>query len=131
MSIRISVMRYDYSRWVDNLHVAVLMLSVQLLRRRVDSWFIVTQLQESLHSSRRVLWSLTIVTVRQVEHQTRSLQPFPLSGSDELIDDTLSIVGKVTELRLPDSQAVGRDQRVTQFETKGTEFGQVGVGDCE
>jgi hypothetical protein len=51
-------------RGVDDLHVAVLMLTVELLGRWVDSGLIITQLQESFYSTRRVFGSLTIVSVR-------------------------------------------------------------------
>lgn len=79
-------------RSVDNLHVAVLVLTVELLWRWVDSWLVITELEESLYSTRRVLRSLTIVTVGQTHDQTSSLKPFTFTGSKELINDTLSVV---------------------------------------
>jgi len=58
---------------VDDLHVAVLVLTVELLWRRVNSRFVITQLQESLNSTRRMLGSLTVVSVWQAEYETGSL----------------------------------------------------------
>jgi hypothetical protein len=134
-------------RGVDDLHVTVLVLTVKLLRRWVDSGLVVTQLQESLYSTRRVLGSLTIVSVRQREYQTGSLEPFTFTGSEELINDTLSVVAtssvkeslfmtegnlrEITKLSFPHGQTVWRDERVTKFETKSTEFGKMRVGNSE
>ncbi len=65
--IRSGVQGEDLSlRWVDDLHVGVLVLSIKLLWGRVDSGLVVAKLQESLQSTRRVLGSLTVVSVRQV-----------------------------------------------------------------
>ena len=58
---------------VNDLHVAVLVLTVELLWRRVNSRFVITQLQESLNSTRRMLGSLTVVSVWQAEYETGSL----------------------------------------------------------
>ncbi len=55
------------SRWVDNLHVAVLMLTIKLLRWGVDSWVVIGKLEESLETTTRVLRALTVVTVWQRE----------------------------------------------------------------
>lgn len=84
--------RDRYSRSVNDLHVAILVLSVKLLRRGEDSRIIIGQLQESLETTRRVFRSLSIVTVRKGEYQSRSLEPFLFSGGDELVDDALGVV---------------------------------------
>lgn len=102
----------------NNLHVAVLVLTVKLVRRREDTRLFVRQLQPTLHTSRRVLRALTIVTVRKRDNQTRTLQPLDFTRGDELINDTLGVVGKVTELSLPHDEGVGRGQRVTVLETE-------------
>ena len=94
-------------RGVDDLHVAVLVLTLDLLRCGVDMRVVVTQLQEPLDTSTRVLWALTIEAMRQAHDKTSALQPLPLSRGDELVDDALRVVRKVTELRLPDSKCAG------------------------
>lgn len=103
---------------VDNLHVAVLMLAVQLVLGWVRPGFLVAKLQPPFHSSRRVLRTLAIVTVGQSEDKAGTLQPLGFTSSDELVNDTLRIVGKVTKLSLPHDKSIGRGQRVTVFETK-------------
>lgn len=85
-------------RGINDLHVAVLVLTVELLGRWVHSGLVVAQLQESLHSTRRVLGTLSVVSVRQAEYETGSLQPFALSGSNELVDDTLCVVADKSAL---------------------------------
>lgn len=107
------------------------MLPLHLLRRREVVRVVITKLQEPLDPSTRVLRTLSIVPVRQTHYQTRPLQPFPLSTSNELIDDALRIVRKVTELRLPHGQAVWRNEGVPELEAEGTEFGEGGVADDE
>lgn len=92
---------------VGDLHVAVLVLTVEGLGAGEDARVLVTELQEALHTSRRVLRTLTIVTVRHGHDETGTLEPLDLTGSDELVNDTLGIVGKVTELGLPDNESVG------------------------
>lgn len=91
-------------RRIDDLHVAVLMLASQLLFRGVNVWMVVAQLQEALKASTRVLRSLSIIAMGQAHDQATPLQPFPLPRSDELVDDTLGVVGKVAELSLPHRQ---------------------------
>jgi hypothetical protein len=49
---------------VGNLHVAILMLSVKLIRAGEDTRVLVTKLKKSLNTPGRVLWALTIITVR-------------------------------------------------------------------
>lgn len=90
---------------VRDLHVAVLVLTVELLRGGEDARILVAQLQESLHPARAVLGALTVVTMRQTHDQARSLQPLDFSGCNELIDDALCVVGEITELSLPHDQS--------------------------
>ncbi len=54
-----------------------------------------------------MLGTLTVVTVRQVEHKTSSLEPLALTRGDELVDDALGIVGEITKLGFPDGQVWG------------------------
>lgn len=103
---------------VGNLHVAVLVLALQLFLGREHAGLLVTELQPTLHSTGRVLRTLSIITVRQRDNQTRALQPLSFTGSNELVNDTLGVVGEVTELGLPHHQGVGGGQRVTVLETE-------------
>jgi len=52
-----------WSRWVYNLHVAVLMLSLQLLWGRVYVRVVVAELEETLQSPARMFWTLPIVSM--------------------------------------------------------------------
>lgn len=69
--------------------------------------------------------------MRKRHDQTAPLHPLHLTRRDELIDDTLRIVCKITELSLPDNQSIGRRERVAVFETEDTELAQGGVGNHE
>ena len=101
-----------------NLHVAVLVLALQLIALREYARLLVAELQPPLHTAGRVLGALPIVPVRQRHHQTGTLEPLGLARGDELIDDALRVVGKVTELGLPHDQRVGRSQRITVLEAE-------------
>jgi hypothetical protein len=103
---------------VDDLHVAVLVLAVELVSGGEDTRLLVAKLQPTLHTTGRVLRTLAIVTVRQGNNQAGTLQPLRFTGGDELINDTLSVVGKVTELSLPHHKGVRRGERVTVLETE-------------
>ena len=83
---------------VDDLEVAVLVLSADLLLRGEHVRVVVTQLEESLDSTRRVLRSLSVVSVRERHHQSSSLEPLSLSRRDELVNDDLASVREVSEL---------------------------------
>jgi len=114
-----------------NLHVAVLVLAVELVSRGVHAGLLVAKLEPALHTTGRVLWTLAIVTVRQRDNQTGTLQPLGFTGGDELINDALSVVGEVTELSLPHNKGVGGGQRITVLEAETTELTQRGVRDDE
>jgi hypothetical protein len=101
-----------------NLHVAVLVLTVQLVSLGVRTGLFVAKLEPTLHTSGRVLRTLAIITVGQRHNQTGTLQPLGFTGGDELINDTLSVVGEVTELSFPHHQSVGGGQRVTVLEAE-------------
>lgn len=103
---------------VTNLHVAILVLTVELLWFREYSWIFITELEVALHSSGGVLRTLTIIAVRQRHYKTRTLHPLDFSRCDELINDALGVVGEITKLRLPNDKGVGRRQRVSVFEAK-------------
>jgi len=114
-----------------NLHVAVLVLAVQLVSRGEYTGLLVAKLEPTLHTTGRVLGTLAVITVRQRDNQTGTLQPLGFTGSNELINDTLSVVGKVTELGFPHDKSLGGGQRVTVLEAKSTELAQGRVGDDE
>jgi hypothetical protein len=103
---------------VSNLHVAVLVLAVELVLGGEDTGLLITELEVTLHTTGRVLRALTVVTMRKRQDQTGALQPLGFSRGNELVDDTLSVVGKVTELSLPHNKGVRRGQRVTILEAK-------------
>jgi hypothetical protein len=48
---------------VSNLHIAVLVLTIKLLRRGEDTWILVAELEIAFHAAGRMLRTLTIVTV--------------------------------------------------------------------
>lgn len=99
-----------WSRGVDNLHVAILMLTLNLFLGGEVVGMVITQLQETLNSAAGMLRALTIITVGEVNNQTSTLKPFPFASRNELVNDTLGVVGKVTELRFPDGQGIRRDE---------------------
>ena len=103
---------------VSNLDIAVLMLAVQLVSRWENTGILIAKLEITLQSARGVLGTLAIVTVRQRHHETRALEPLRLARGDELVNDTLSVVGEVTELGLPHHESVGRGERVAVLEAK-------------
>src|SRR5690348_9887373 len=89
---------------VYDLHIAILMLPFQFLRRGEDVRMIIAQLEVSLYPCTGMFWSLAIVPVRKTENKTRSLEPFLLAGRDKLINDALSVVRKIAKLRFPHGQ---------------------------
>lgn len=103
---------------VSNLHIAILVLTLELLRRWEDSRVFVAKLQVSLHAARRVLRALTIVTMGQVHDKATSLKPLDLARGDELIDDALCVVGEIAKLSFPHDESIGRRERVTVFEAE-------------
>lgn len=84
------------------------MLTIKLFRGWENPGLFVAKLQVTLHSTRGVLGTLTVIAMRQRQYQARTLQPLHFSGSNELIDDALSIVGKVAKLCFPYDKSIGR-----------------------
>ena len=103
---------------ICDLHVAVLMLAIKRIFGWENAGIFVAKLKVSLHSARRMLRSLAIVAMGERHDQTGALEPFDFAGRDELIDDALTIVGKVTELGFPDDQGVRRGKRISVFEAE-------------
>ncbi len=73
--------------------------------------------------------ALTFVTVRQQHHQTRHAQPFGFARADELVNDDLCTVGKITELGFPQNQRMRFGKGDAIFEAQNTGFGQGRVED--
>ncbi len=71
-----------------------------------------------------MLRSLTLVTVRQEQHQSAQAIPLGFAGGDELIDDHLRAVGEVAELGFPDRQRVRIGGGITVLECHHRFFGQ-------
>src|SRR5215467_2516016 len=71
------------------------------------------QLHKSFQARAGMLWALPLVTVRQKQHDSRWKIPFVLPRADELVDDHLSAVGEIPELRLPQNERL----RVVAAET--------------
>lgn len=104
--------------WINDLHVTILVLAFNLLRRRESMRMVVAELQETLEPSTRMLWTLTIVAMGQIHYQASTLQPLAFPRCDELVNNALGIVGKVAELGFPDSEEVGRYEGVPEFEAQ-------------
>lgn len=61
------------------LHIAVLVLPKKFLGRRVNEGVVVTKLEETFDPGRRVLGSLSVVTVRKRHDDSGALEPLLLS----------------------------------------------------
>ena len=62
--------------------------------------------------------TLALVAVWQEQRKPAQSTPLSLARTDELVDNDLGTVSKVTELGFPDNQRVGRRCRVAILETK-------------
>ena len=103
---------------VGDLHVAVLVLTIQALLGGKDARVFVAELQVALHSARRVFRALAVVAVGQGQDETGPLEPLDLAGRNELVDNALRVVGKIPELSLPHHERIWRGKRVAVFEAK-------------
>jgi len=113
---------------VGNLHVGILVLTLQLIGTGEVSGVFVTELQESLESGRRVIRTLTVETVGERQNKTRALSPLDLTSGNKQIDNNLGSVGEITKLSLPDDKGIRVGQRVTVLETHDTVLRQRRVG---
>src|SRR2546430_398593 len=108
---------------------------MKVLRRRrwiTDLQIILgAELQISFESRAGMLRSLSLITMRQQNDQTRRLLPLIFRSSDVLIDDRLGAIGEVAELCLPQNQRLMRDHRVAVFEAEHTFFGKRTVKNIE
>ncbi len=87
--------------------------------------------EEALDAGRRVLGALTLVPVRQQQHQPVALTPLVLGGDDVLVDDDLGAVDEIAELGLPHDQRIGVGVRVAVLETHRRVLGEQRVVDPE
>jgi hypothetical protein len=106
------------ARHVGDLHVAVLVLAVELVLGGENTGLLVTELEITLHTAGGVLRTLSIVTMGKGQNQARALQPLRLARGDKLVNDALSVIGEVTELGFPHYEGVGGSQRVTVFKSE-------------
>ncbi len=89
------------------------------------------QLEEPLQPRARVLRPLSLVAVRQQQHETGVLSPLRAIRGDELVDDRLGDVGEVAELRLPQHQLARRRRAEPVLESHHRRLGQRAVVDLE
>lgn len=62
--------------------------------------------------------------MRQQHHQTGHTQPFGFARADELVNNDLCTVGKITELGFPENQRMRFCKGDAVFKAKNTSFGQ-------
>ena len=78
-----------------------------------------------------MLRSLSFVTMRQHQRETRQASPLGFAGTDELINHHLGAVGKVAKLAFPNHQFIGLRCRVTIVKGHDGFFRQYRVNDNE
>lgn len=105
------------SWWVHNLHVGlpknIFIIIINTIMR--NELILIAKKEISLSSARRMLRSLTIISMRKKHDQTILDIPFGFSRADELINDYLSTVCEISELSLPKSQSIWMGLCVTKF----------------
>mmetsp|Transcript_26367 Transcript_26367/g.61104 ORF Transcript_26367/g.61104 Transcript_26367/m.61104 type:complete len:292 (+) Transcript_26367:167-1042(+) len=112
--------------WHHNLHVDVLdLLHSRALHLGDKVRVVIAKLKEPLQAGRGVLRALTLKPMGKKHHESRAAEPLLLARGNELINDDLCRVGKVTKLRLPHDKAVGVLHRVPQLEPQHGVLGQV------
>lgn len=77
---------------------------------------VISHLQKSFHSARRMLRSLAIISVGQEHHETSLLEPLMLTGGNVLVEHYLSGVRKITKLCLPQVELEGGLVRISKLE---------------
>src|SRR5262245_43697777 len=78
------------------------------------------ELEKPLQACARMLSSHPFESVGQKQNNRTQPVPFVLSAGDELINDHLSSVDEVTELGLPENQAVRTIETVTVLKTQNS-----------
>src|SRR6266850_5463104 len=68
--------------------------------------------------------ALAFVAMREEHDETRRQIPLVLARANKLVDDDLSAVGEITELRLPEDKGFGIVAAEAVFEPEATCFGK-------
>ncbi len=89
------------------------------------------QQQESLQAGAAMLGTLTFEAVRQQQHQSAEAPPLVLGAGDELVDDDLTDVPEVAELRFPRHQGFWVVERIAVFESQHASFAERAVDDVD
>ena len=87
------------------------------------------ELEKTLETRAAVLRTLPFVAVRQQHHEITPSLPFRFRRTDELINDHLRPISKITELRFPQHEGILAGHRVAVFKTQDCELGEVAVVD--
>lgn len=116
-------------RAIYNLHIS---LSEDIFIVVIHSvkWYklvLIAKLEVSLGSGRWVLWTCTIVSVRQQHYKAVLHIPFCLTRCNELIDNNLGTISKITELRFPKSQTIWIGLCISKLVTKHSELREMWV----
>jgi len=114
---------------VGNLDVDLLGMGDMILRE--SEHVLIRELEEALRTTTAVLGALAFETVREEHGKAAHTEPLLLTRGDELIDDDLGSVAKVTELGLPDDEAVGTLEGVAVFEAEDSVLREGAVDDVE
>src|SRR5262245_57869081 len=85
------------------------------------------EFEKPLQTGARMLGSHSLKSVRQKQNNRAQPMPFVFSAGDELINDHLSGVDEVTELGLPQNQAIRKIETVTVLKTQDSYFGERAV----
>ena len=89
------------------------------------------RLEKTFGTRARVLRSLTLVPVREQEHERGLQSPLRAARGDELVDDHLRAVDEVAVLRFPDHEAIGFLDVVAELESDDAGFAERAVVDLE
>src|SRR5579872_431181 len=89
------------------------------------------KLQEALDAGAGVLRALSLVAVRQEQHQAAGLSPLRFGGGDELVDHDLRAVREIAKLRFPQDQRQRVGHTKAEFESHDRIFAEGTVPDLE
>src|SRR6266700_6286190 len=98
-------------------------------RRRLANLEVIhrCELQEAFNAGAGVLRALAFVSVRKQQYQAGEQVPLGFAGNNELINDRLRYVGKVTKLRFPQNQSLRIVSAVAIFKSKDSRFRERGI----
>src|ERR1700730_3657410 len=83
-----------------------------------------SQLHEAFEPGAGMFGALAFVAVREKHDETRRQIPLVLARANELIDDDLSAVGKIAELRFREDEGFGVVAAETVFESEAARLGK-------